>query len=132
MGRGAADQVWWYRRRDWPATLPRRVLLIPIALAYIPLAIASYLNTVDNFTALRIEPDIVRVAFAAPHAARLAIARADVREVLFGFPGKTPRNACYIVIVTANGTRYQSANLDAPLSVCKAWRSELAGLLTVK
>jgi len=124
--------VWLHDRRTRPAKRPRYLALILVAFAFIPLAGASYLSTVANFTTLRIEPERVLFEFASPHAARIAIARGDVREVLFGFPGKTPGNACYLVIVTATGTRHRSANLAAPLAVCKAWRSELASLLAVK
>ena len=95
--------------------------------AYLLLMVASYRETYGSFIEADISADGVRLSFAGPLYHSTLLKREQVREILYGFPGKGKPHSCYLKFVTTSGTSYRSAPLEG--TSCKDKPAQIYELL---
>jgi hypothetical protein len=77
--------------------------------AYLLLAIAAYRETYGSFIGADISADAVTLHFAGALYPSVTLEREQVREVLFGFPGRGEPHSCYLKFITTSDETYRSA-----------------------
>lgn len=96
-------------------------------LAYLLLLVASYRETYGSFIQAEISADEARLTFAGTLYHPTILKREQIKEVLFGFPGKGKPHSCYLKFITTSGASYRSATTEG--TDCKDQRSRIQGLM---
>ena len=126
--------VLWIADQRRPNAISPPAALVLGSIAYAAIASAVYASTVADFTAFRLESDVVVLEFAAPHSQMLRIPQEQIAMVLFGLVGKRAVSpvACYIKFELKSQSTYRSASFQTSLEACKALRFEITTALSAK
>lgn len=95
--------------------------------AYLLLVVASYRETYGSFTEVEISEHEARLYFAGSLYHSTILKREQIKEVLFGFPGKWTPHSCYIKFNTTSGESYRSATKEG--KVCVDYRAQIQALM---
>lgn len=95
--------------------------------AYLLLAIASYRETYGSFIEADISADGARLSFAGALYHPAVLKREEIKEVIFGFPGKGKPHRCYLKFITTSGASYRSAATEG--TSCKDQREQIYALI---
>jgi hypothetical protein len=126
-----AALVVWAGSRRLTSRISLAVALTGGCIAYLAIATAAYFAIVGKFTSLRIDSDVLYLAYPTPHKPTVSLPIRTIKEVLFGLQGKGAVT-CYLVLETESGTKYQSAAFMATVDSCKTRHASLATALAIK
>ena len=97
--------------------------------AYLLLMVASYRATYGSFIEAEISADEARLSFAGTLYRPAILKREQIREVVFGFPGKGEPRSCYLKFITTSGESYRSAATEG--KACKDQRAQILVLMKI-
>jgi hypothetical protein len=98
--------------------------------AYLLLAVASYRETCGSFIGADIGADAATLHFAGALYPSVTLKREQIREVLFGFPGRGKPHTCYLKFVTTSGETYRSAPTQG--TACKVQQTQVNALMSLE
>lgn len=97
--------------------------------AYLLLVVVSYRATYGSFIKVDISADEARLHFAGSLYHSTLLKREQIKEVIFGFPGKGEPKSCYLKFITTSGDSYRSAATEG--KVCKDYRAQINALMKI-
>ena len=97
--------------------------------AYLLLMIVSYRATYGSFIEADISADEARLSFAGTLYHPTILKREQIKEVVFGFPGKGEPKSCYLKFITTSGESYRSAATEG--KACKDYRAQIYALMRI-
>ncbi len=98
--------------------------------AYLLLVIVSYREIFGRFIEADISPNEARLHFAGSIYHSTTLKREQIKEVLFGFPGRGNPNSCYLKFVTKSDEIIRSAPIKG--TACKDQRAQISALMSLE
>jgi hypothetical protein len=95
--------------------------------AFLLLAITSYRETYGSFIEVDVSANEARLIFAGPLYHSTTLKREQIKEILFGFPGRGKPHSCYIRFNMISGESFRSA--PAKGTACKDQRAQIIALM---
>ena len=92
-----------------PSEVPPSTAIKIGAFAYLLLVIVTYRETYGSFIAADISAQEARLSFAGSLYHSTTLKREQIKDVLFGYPGKGEPQSCYIKFITTSGESYRSS-----------------------
>jgi hypothetical protein len=95
--------------------------------AYLLLAVTTYSQSYGSFIAADVSANEVKLYFAGPLYHPTTLKREQIKEVIFGSPGRGAPHSCYIKFNTVSGDSFRSFPIEG--TVCKDQRAQIYALM---